>query len=1101
MKIKHKKGSLSFSSKAKNQDLIYVDLLHTNNIDNSSNRDSLFEKEINYNENNNLNRILRPMELIEKQIYKKFHLNYFRDNSFYNIQKINEIIYNENSHMVAEFKDYLIKGDYSEFLVRFYPKKDIHIILSKILEYYSLCSIIFPNYVALPESKYIYKNIQKKQKVIDLQQEQEDKKENAKNGFFEENDEKEITVFTTRGFDSILNQTDTSGIKQFFGISNEVCNNVKDLDRLIENIDKIEKNTCRKISGTEKKKQLNLHKHTKKKLSYFLMNGKIIQNNNNMNLNTNLNKFVLNSIISNKKPIKSKNSGSKTKVVNNEHVHKSCLEQCKLYLDSNRQKNKNKLNKIPKNKNNNLEKNRECNNYSEKIINNKNHMDNNSNNNKLSTIFSYNTKKQQTSKIENDHLNNIPNPKKSERIHSRNYIDYLYNNNDSKSKTKQEFMTLNYMNMNKIETRKPPFNKHNFFYFSNNDNKSMIVSNKIKKKSNKNKRNSFCLNIFFDDSLKQLNRNSKIIPKFTCTDTFKVSKLKKILNKNIKTTTFNNRSQNNINANYLKDSLLLNTLTNNKKNSSMKTYQGGGLNTHRQFYSSAIYNNSICKINNLISNKTIGNNNNVNLKLCHNSKNKFIKGKHRKFSGCNIEAYISKKFDISYLQKKNGAQKKSLSNKKILSKMKNRCVSIGNLMPIKNEDYNDINKVFVPKTSRNQENKLSYLLTMNLNNLKDNNQLINLKNNNKEKNKSKEILAVPKDSSRSIKEYFKSYKDYNLKKLFSKKNSCAMKNMNDNHLKNRKISQNNAESAKKAENKNNLTKKKTKNNVICRKCLPLSSRFELKQKNFLLNNKIISLEHKIKNKEIKSKQIQKQKQTVNNKISIIINNTKSKNKNMHNNSSIENFNENCLKNKNIITSTKKKGINVKNSKTRNFKKNDSVIIGSNTINNNIINNIVNIICQVNSLSPNKNKLDYNKFINSLVKFQPNININCAKKTKNISKRDTNTNSNNTNSSNNILDNNISKNNINNNRHCFVNGVNEIVNNKMRKSSGGSMNENKRDFKGIHINGFDKLIIKQYNSRNDCDKLLSSERNKKRNVYSSRTFNNNNLINSNKYKNK
>ena len=1089
MKIKHKTVSLSFSNKNKNQNLIFDELLHDNNINNSSNKDSLLENEINYN-NNNYNRILRPLELIEKQIYKKFHLNYFIDNSFYNIQKINEIIYNENSHIVAEFKDYLIKGDYSEFLVRFYPKKEMNIILNKILEYYSLCSIIFPNYVALPESKYIYKNIQKKQKVIDLQQEQEDKRENEKNGLFEDNDEKEITVFTTHGFDSILNQTDTSGIKQFFGINNEMSNNVKDLDYLIENIDKIEKNIFGKISGTEKKNQLNLHKHAKKDLSYYLMNGKISQNNN-MNLNTNLNKFVLNSIVSNKKLIKSKNSGSKSKKTNNEHAHKSCLEQCKLYLDSNRQKNKNNVNKIPKNKNNNFEKNRDSNNYSEKIINYKDYMDNN---NKLNTIFSYNTKKQKL-KIENDNLNNIPNPKKSERIHSRNHIDYLYNNNDSKSKTKQEFITANYLNMNKLESKKQPFNKYNFFHFSNNDNTSMIISNKTKKEKSKNKRNSFCLNIIFDDSLKQLNINSKLIPKFTCTGTYKVNKLKKILNKNIKTTSNNNRSQNNLNVNYLKDSLLLNTLTNNKKNSSMKTYQGGQ-NTHRQFYSSAIYNNSTYKINNFASNKTIGNSNNVNLKLCHNSKNNLTKGKYKNFSGYNIEAYINKKFNISYLQKKNCAQKKSISNKKISSKTKNRCESIGNLKSVKNEDYNDINKIFIPKTSRNQEHKISYLLTINMNNKKCNNQLINLKNNLNEKNKLKDVLAIPKESSKFTKEYFKSYKDYNLKKLFSKKNTCTMKNMNVNHQKKRKTSQNNAESAKKNENKNHLTKDKTKNNVICRKCLPLSSRFELKQKNFLLNNKIISLEQKIKNREIKAKQIQKQ--TTNNKININVNNAKSKNKNNHNNSSIENFNvENCLKNKNIIASARNKEINFKN-KTRNFKKNDSNLIGSNTINNNIINNIVNIICQVNSFSPNKNKFDYNKFINSLVKFQPNFNINCKKNTKNISKRDTNTNSNNTNSSNNILENNISKNNINNNRHCFANGVNGTVNNKIRKLSGGVMNENKRNFKGIHINGFDKLIIKQYNSRNDCDKLLSSERNKKRNVYSSRTVHNN-LINANKYK--
>ena len=77
-----------------------------------------------------------------------------------------------------------------------------------------------PNYVILPESQYIYKNIQRKQRVIDIQQEQEDKEENIKNGVIEQ--EKEPTIFNTQAFDSILNQTDTSGVKQYFGISAEV---------------------------------------------------------------------------------------------------------------------------------------------------------------------------------------------------------------------------------------------------------------------------------------------------------------------------------------------------------------------------------------------------------------------------------------------------------------------------------------------------------------------------------------------------------------------------------------------------------------------------------------------------------------------------------------------------------------------------------------------------------------------------------------------------------------------------------------------------------------------------------------------------------------
>ena len=84
---------------------------------------------------------------------------------------INEIICNDNTHIVAEFKDYLIKGDYSEFIQKYYLIEESIDCLPKIFEYYDSCSVIFPNYVILPESKYIYKNIQRKQRVIDQQQE------------------------------------------------------------------------------------------------------------------------------------------------------------------------------------------------------------------------------------------------------------------------------------------------------------------------------------------------------------------------------------------------------------------------------------------------------------------------------------------------------------------------------------------------------------------------------------------------------------------------------------------------------------------------------------------------------------------------------------------------------------------------------------------------------------------------------------------------------------------------------------------------------------------------------------------------------------------
>lgn len=39
---------------------------------------------------------------------------------FYNVKVVNDIIYNESTHTVALFKDYLIFDDASEFLKRFY---------------------------------------------------------------------------------------------------------------------------------------------------------------------------------------------------------------------------------------------------------------------------------------------------------------------------------------------------------------------------------------------------------------------------------------------------------------------------------------------------------------------------------------------------------------------------------------------------------------------------------------------------------------------------------------------------------------------------------------------------------------------------------------------------------------------------------------------------------------------------------------------------------------------------------------------------------------------------------------------------------------------
>ena len=283
---------------------------------------------------------LLPMKTIEKIAYCNFMNQNYKNKDFYNIKVIDEIIHNESSHIVAEFKDYLIKGDISEFLQQYYKKDESLNLLPKIYEYYISCSVIFPNYVILPESQYIYKNIQRKQRVIDIQQEQEDKEENIKNGLIDQ--EKEPTIFNTQAFDSILNQTDTSGVKQYFGISTDLSKGggENEMMKLVNNIEKAEK----KINSNKnnKKNKINVCKLKKGN------NNNIIQYQNTMLLNEATYNKKIQSELHNKKNSPSfferKNSGN-----NNEHNQILNKNNIKHIL---RQSTENNNNFLSKKKNN-----------------------------------------------------------------------------------------------------------------------------------------------------------------------------------------------------------------------------------------------------------------------------------------------------------------------------------------------------------------------------------------------------------------------------------------------------------------------------------------------------------------------------------------------------------------------------------------------------------------------------------------------------------------------------------------------------------------------------------------------------------------------------
>ena len=82
---------------------------------------------------------------------------------------------NGRCHLVAVFKNYLIEDDNSEYLRRFYKSRESGPRLKKLFLYHEETSVIFPNYTPLVESKYLYNNVIKKQRVIDEQQDLENK--------------------------------------------------------------------------------------------------------------------------------------------------------------------------------------------------------------------------------------------------------------------------------------------------------------------------------------------------------------------------------------------------------------------------------------------------------------------------------------------------------------------------------------------------------------------------------------------------------------------------------------------------------------------------------------------------------------------------------------------------------------------------------------------------------------------------------------------------------------------------------------------------------------------------------------------------------------
>ena len=169
----------------------------------------------------------KAKELIIKNYNEKMHAKI-------NNLLINKIMWNKKGHIVTLFKDLLLYDELSEFCIEFYTYDKIKKKLIDLFNYYNESSFIFPNYTPLPESKYIYNNIIKKQRVIDDQENMEElkliekhnnnKKLNNIIKNFYDNNQSQSKFFDSNLYNSILKPCESLS-RLLFGIENKKMNN------------------------------------------------------------------------------------------------------------------------------------------------------------------------------------------------------------------------------------------------------------------------------------------------------------------------------------------------------------------------------------------------------------------------------------------------------------------------------------------------------------------------------------------------------------------------------------------------------------------------------------------------------------------------------------------------------------------------------------------------------------------------------------------------------------------------------------------------------------------------------------------------------------
>jgi len=184
----------------------------------------------------------------EKFIFSKLYSKYKIDNTIYALNIIDNIIFNERSHLVSTFKDYLILDDEFEFFKKFYNFGESIKRLNAILNYYSVDKQ-FPNYSNLKEANFILKNINSKKEMAENIQNSLMQKRKNENITLNSKENLSNTIFNSKVYESIIN--DSENCLSVFYDKESLCNknifdstNKKDdeINKLIENFEDIGNN-------------------------------------------------------------------------------------------------------------------------------------------------------------------------------------------------------------------------------------------------------------------------------------------------------------------------------------------------------------------------------------------------------------------------------------------------------------------------------------------------------------------------------------------------------------------------------------------------------------------------------------------------------------------------------------------------------------------------------------------------------------------------------------------------------------------------------------------------------------------------------------------